>query len=151
MPTVNERIEKRLALSSSLLMSSEDSLFCGTTEALLKKSSSGGRRLVPRRQRNVRKSSVLGLSPALAAAACGSCADVGPEAVEEELECDWCCSSRAACACARLRPLLEATTDRGTSVDLAGLLVAEPWPWANLRWACTRGLEPQRSNISNFL
>ena len=76
-------------------MSSEDSLFCGTTEALLKKSSSGGRRLVPRRQRNVRKSSVLGLSPALAAVACGSrdaaaAADVGPEAVEEELECDWC-------------------------------------------------------------
>ena len=164
----------------------------------MKKSSSGGSRLVPRRQRNVRKSSVLGLSPpALAPAACcgvaiqqtlditqkiaqklpqkDSCMsilpaqkfdqkitpkialksnmsvelcpwsleaddDVGPEAVEEELECDCCCCSRAACACARLLPLLEATTDLGTSVtaapdaaDLAGLLVAEPWPWANLR------------------
>ena len=116
-------------------MSSEDSLFCGTTEALLKKSSSGGSKLVPRRQRNVRKSSVLGLSPTLPPGCCSLEADddVGPEAVEEELECDCCCCcccSRAACACARLLPLLEATTDLGISVAaaaaLAGLLVAEP-------------------------
>ena len=54
----------------------------------MKKSSSGGSRFVPRRHRNVRKSSVLGLSPTVPP--CGGCCsldtdDVGPEAVEDEL------------------------------------------------------------------